>query len=801
MNQLDLERDMVDGGRAKAAAHLKNNEDKGRAYDNPYAQAVYRRFIQPMAEMLTAYLAEVKRGVQANSKGLLREHDPLVLAFITVRAILGVVSQEERITLAKLAENIGKTVYGESLLTKFEQINPELYYTLVHDFERRMTQSERHRLRVFKMSADKAGIELPYWSTADCMGVGTLLVSLARELGVVQLAEIREKKKKLLLVNLTPEVAGIVEQVSGFIAGAMPMTLPCVAPPLPWTTPNEGGYHTEAMRRNAPCVVRGRPFVQDEGDVPPHVLAAVNRLQRDAWAVNGRILDIVDEVKQHFDVGEVLAQAEFPKPDKPGWLTDELTKEDMTPDQLHDFAQWRSEVREWHTGNRVRGVKWGRFYEALRVARMMRAETIHFVYQVDYRGRFYAMTRGVSPQGSDLQKALLQAAHGAKISAHPNGAIWFKVAGANRFGYDKATVDERLAWVADRHELILAVAADPISNRQWTEADAPFQFLAWCLEYADWQELGDEFYTRLPLGQDGSCNGLQHFSAMLRDAVGGAATNLIPYPTQQDIYRLVAEETARIVAEDKADDEGGIAERWRRHALSRSLVKRSVMTLPYGSTRFSCAEFILKEYLQTGGAPEFAKDEYHRAANWLSYRVWKAIGNVVIKAREAMEWLQDACDELTLAGIKEVAWRSPSGFLVRQQYAKSEVIQIETRLIGGVRIRPSVATYTDEVDRRRHRNGIAPNFVHSCDAAHMHLLINAADEAGIGHLAFIHDDYGALAPDVAKLHELIRSTFVKMYTENAPLQQFANTFGIQKEAPECGDLDLEQVKDSTYFFI
>ena len=89
MNQLELEQTMVDGGRAKAVAHLRNNEESGRGYDNPYAQAVYRRYVVPMSEVIAGYVAEVKRGVQAAAKGLLREHDPLVLAFITVRAILG----------------------------------------------------------------------------------------------------------------------------------------------------------------------------------------------------------------------------------------------------------------------------------------------------------------------------------------------------------------------------------------------------------------------------------------------------------------------------------------------------------------------------------------------------------------------------------------------------------------------------------------------------------------------------------------------------------------------------------------
>lgn len=575
MNQSELEAQMVDGGRTRTIEHLKRNEDTGQAFNNPYAQAVYRRYVQPMAALLTAYVAERKRGVQAGAKALLREHDPLVLAFITVRHILGVVSTDERVTLARVAEAIGKTVYGESLLAQFEAINPELYYTLVHDFERRMTKSERHRLRVFKMQADKAGVSLPVWTPAECMSIGTLLLSLARELGVIQIEQIIERRKKVLLVTLTPEAAGIVEQVSDFVSGASPMTLPCVEPPLPWTTPNQGGYHTEGMRRNAPCVVRGRPYVQDDADVPPNVLRAVNRLQRDAWAINSRILAAVDEVGQHFDVGEVLAQAEYPKPDKPEWLSEDMTKETMGAEQLQQFASWRAEVREWHTQRRVRGVKWGRYYEALRVARMMQGETIHFVYQVDYRGRFYAMTRGVSPQGSDLQKALLMAKDGAPLRG-PGALKWFMAAGANRFGFDKAPLVERVAWVDERHDMIMAVAEDPISHREWAEADCPFQFLAWCFEYRDWKEQGDAFLTRLPLGQDGSCNGLQHFSAMLRDAVGGTATNLVPSGRQQDIYGLVAVETARIISEDTGDDEAGIALRWRKHTLSRGLVKRSV---------------------------------------------------------------------------------------------------------------------------------------------------------------------------------------------------------------------------------
>lgn len=347
--------------------------------------------------------------------------------------------------------------------------------------------------------------------------------------------------------------------------------------------------------------------------------------------------------------------------------------------------------------------------------------------------------------------------------------------------------------------MICAIASDPIANRQWTEADNPFQFLAWCFEFAQLVAMPDSFRSHLALGQDGSCNGLQHFSAMLRDEVGGLATNLIPSATQQDIYRLVATETERILS-SMPHEHCEMTGRWKRHKLSRDLVKRSVMTLPYGSTRFSCADFIFSEYMAKHKAPEFDKVEYRKAARWLSVPVWDAIGNVVVKAREAMAWLQDASDELIAAGLEEIHWRSPSGFMVRQRYGKVEYIKVETRLSQTVRIRPTIRLEREEPCARRHRNGIAPNFIHSCDAAHMQLLICAADDNGLGHLAFIHDDYGTTPDGTETLHRLIRETFVAMYEQGCPLQRFRDTYGVTAPLPEPGNLDIRVVLQSVYFF-
>lgn len=296
---------------------------------------------------------------------------------------------------------------------------------------------------------------------------------------------------------------------------------------------------------------------------------------------------------------------------------------------------------------------------------------------------------------------------------------------------------------------------------------------------------------------DGSCNGLQNFSAMLRDELGGKATNLVPSTLPNDIYQMVADVTASTLLM-VGDDESGYRSRWIKHGMNRTLVKRSVMTLPYGSTRFSCGEFIVSDYLRAGKAPEFEKAEYARAANFLSHFVWDAIGEVVVKAREAMEWLQKGARQLIKEGAKEIGWVTPSGFPAIQAYWEQSIHRINTKLCGGTKLQ--LGLDVDSPDVNRHKNGIAPNFVHSLDASHLTLTVNAAVAEGITSLAMIHDDYGTHAADAPRLYHIIRERFVAMYEQHDMLAEFRDRYPTLPEPPAKGNLDIKQVLDSPYFF-
>ena len=809
--QAELESMMYAFGRHRAERMMASNEEAGRANNNPYASAVYRRFILPLADLIREDIETKTPGRRKAHAALLEPMNPEAVAFLAVRNILNECLNSDKTRARSAVTAVGKACYHELMLGLFEEAEPALFHTLVNDLGRRMSKSERHRMTVFKMQARDNGVPVPEWGAAGVEQVGSYLVDQLERLGmletqIVQNVRYATKVSNSIDIKLSEEVLDLIGQIKDRMVETTPYYLPCIEQPKDWLSFKDGGFHTRAMRRLQPFAVRsygGREHFEEADMTVP--LAAMNALQRTAWQINGDMLDAIRKVARHFDMDEILSQAEFPAPPKPDWLEgSSLKPEDMNEAQLEEFIAWKRQKSEWFTQMKLRGTKYGRFYTATTVADKFRNfPAIYFVYFADFRGRLYAQTTGVSPQGSDMQKALLRFATGKPLLDYA-AYRWFCIHGANKWGYDKASLDDRVRWAEDRKDLILSFADSPVDNTGWTEADSPLQFLAWCMEFARYTRDPASFLSHLPIGMDGSCNGLQNFSAMLRDEVGGKATNLVPGPLPSDIYQMVADVTAEALCaaaphHDDPDKKASL-ERYRRiwldHGINRSLVKRSVMTLPYGSTRFSCADFIVGDYLKLGKVPQFEKAEYQAAAQYLSHFVWDAIGEVVVKAREAMTWLQASARQIIKGGAANVSWTAPCGFPVKQFYQEQDSHRIRTNLCGNAFLRINVDGARPDINA--HKNGVAPNFIHSFDAAHLKLVSVEAAKHGLD-LAMIHDDYGTHAADAELLYRIIREVFVRMYEAYDPLQAFADAYALP-QPPAKGSLDLSSVLSSPYFF-
>lgn len=118
-------------------------------------------------------------------------------------------------------------------------------------------------------------------------------------------------------------------------------------------------------------------------------------------------------------------------------------------------------------------------------------------------------------------------------------------------------------------------------KRWWQKADDPWQCLATCIELkaALTSENPLEYECSLPVHQDGTCNGLQHYAALGGDARGAAQVNLDVSERPSDVYTHVAQMVEASIAEDAArGDEWGLELKGK---IGRKVVKQTVRHCPF----------------------------------------------------------------------------------------------------------------------------------------------------------------------------------------------------------------------------
>jgi DNA-directed RNA polymerase len=572
-----------------------------------------------------------------------------------------------------------------------------------------------------------------------------------------------------------------------------------VCKPVPWTDPYNGGY----LQRRMPFIkVRDKAYIEGlKGRDMSQVYAALNTLQETAYRVNRSVLGVLDRALTNNDrLPGLVDQEQQPIPAKPHDIADNEKAR----------TQWKREAAKVHSANAtIRGERIAQRMKLQTAQQYADFDAIYFPHQLDWRGRTYPVPIFLNPQGDDIAKSLLQFSEGRELGEE--GLMWLKIHVANLFGVDKVKLSDRIRWVDAHMGELIECGTDPLVYDLWTTADKPWQALAACFELVGVAIQGTEYVSHLPVAVDGSCNGLQHLSAMLRDETGGASVNLVPAELPADIYSLVAERVETKLA--KHESHKDIL--WESMGVSRKLVKRPVMTTPYGVTGFGIRDQLKKEidsqgllkrkrgaWLEKeGDRPE--KATYY-AASHLAPIVTEAINETVLASKQVMDWLRDCAKVAGKAGVM-LNWVNPVGLPTKSDYWKRKGTEYQAR-IGGLKFKVYLAANTKAINVQKLATSMSPNVVHSYDAAHMMLTVNACYAEGIDALAMVHDSYATHACDVGMMSAILRREFVDMYEGDALAElyhQFMDQVPADVELPHPpaqGNLDLNLVVDSLYFF-
>ena len=457
-------------------------------------------------------------------------------------------------------------------------------------------------------------------------------------------------------------------------------------------------------------------------------------------------------------------------------------------------------MRDLHSENAsIRG-RSNAVWDVLSVSEELRDEpSLWFPCSMDFRHRIYPLAcNGPHPQGDDLAKAVLMFAEGVPLG--DDGLFWLCVRAANCYGQDKLTLEERVEWTLTNTQSIHEAASSPLKSVWWTQADEPWSFLATCFELTAALALSQpaSFVSHLPCPMDGSCNGLQHLSAMGLDPVGACATNLTSARTRQDVYEEVAIVVRQLVAADVAA--GLDAARVWDGKVTRRVVKRAVMTTPYGVTDRGIRDQLIAD----GHVPyDHVAEPASRgaAADYLRDKLVLALGQTVQSARSIMAWLQTSADRLAKAGLP-MEWTTPAGSKVRQAYHTTTKLEIRT-LLG------RMVMWEEQRDAglsaRKQSLASAPNVIHSFDAAHLAMTVVSAARAGISSFAMIHDSYGSHAGLTTRLALILREEFVAIYRENWMERIYQELKAAAPHVdlplpPERGAFNIEEVIDAPFFF-
>lgn len=571
--------------------------------------------------------------------------------------------------------------------------------------------------------------------------------------------------------------------------------MPMLVPPVKWTGYDKGAHlflPSYVMRTHGAKQQRETVKRTPRKQLEP-VFEALDTLGNAKWRVNNRVLSVLDRIWSCGGrLADLVDRNDVPLPEKP-----------ETEDEAQ-LRKWQWKVRNAKKENRERHSQRCDIELKLSVARKMKDEEgFYYPHNVDFRGRAYPMHPYLNHLGSDLCRGILEFAEGRPLGK--SGLHWLKIHLANLYagGVDKLSHEGRLAFTENHLDDIFDSTDKPLEGRRWwLKAEDPFQCLAVCINLTEAlrSSYPETFISHIPVHQDGSCNGLQHYAALGRDTLGAAAVNLVAGEKPADVYSGIAARVLDIMRRDAQKDPAVFPDALRAKLLlsqvDRKLVKQTVMTSVYGVTYIGARDQIKRRLKERGAAME--EPELFGASCYAAKVTLTALGEMFEAARGIMSWLGE-CAKIIASENQPVRWTTPLGLPVVQPYRKlgRHIVKTSLQVL-------TLQRETEKVMVKRQRTAFPPNFVHSLDGSHMMMTAVACRKAGLT-FAGVHDSYWTHACDVDEMNRILREKFVELY-EMPILENLLDSFQkffpklVFPPLPERGDFDLRDVLESPYFF-
>lgn len=831
-HELDLEAIAVSNGRIRTIDALDRALVTRQFAENDLIRRVAASYIDQTAGLISSYINDNPnpRGNKRIALDILARLDADILATLTLQVCLGyalLANERDRSKISslaniidRLAKSVDEQFFGECLRDKspklyryvldavnLQKIKPWQVKNVLKREPNLDVEAELAKARPDLTALLKAALAEPLITAA----LGTGLVEIETKM-------ITRGAKAKLSNHMVLTESGLdlfSKHLDLTLALAPPMHLPMVVPPKRWTGLFQGPYLNYSNNKLRPFVSTfdaGAKKLLDsalkDGSMQP-VQDALDVLQNTGFVFNPLAVSIVRTALDHNWPIANLPRTDLKKYALPGDFQ-ELPKLDQRK-EIIKAKETRQLIQEMGVG--LLGIN----RQLQTMETISGYDVFYLPHYCDFRGRVYP-SPNCNHHGSDLLRGCFLFAEGYPLGSLGLDALQVHIANCAAGAYgklDKLPFRDRIEWTRENRDLILAIAEGWRDQPQlWTGCDAPISFVAAATEYREalMMDQPGGYLSRVPVGLDGTCSGLQHYSALMRAEHEGALVNLVPGDVPADIYSVVAD---RLIENLEADG-GHFARMWLEYGVSRSTVKRQVMTFPYSAKQFGFGDQInndtMRPLLKSVLIGELDQhpfgDEAFEAALYMAAEIWEVIQEVMPYAASAMNWIASVGELAGKEGVP-LRWTLPSGFPVLHRYQENTTKTVKL-FLGTREQRKNVSANLAIRGSNKYRigkmgNAAAPNAIHSLDACHLVLSINDCKSCRIDNLAVIHDSFATHAGLVARLGSVLRDAFVRMYDGYDILRDIGTRAEEQgiiiPPYPKRGNLDLEVVKSSPYFFM
>ena len=449
---------------------------------------------------------------------------------------------------------------------------------------------------------------------------------------------------------------------------------------------------------------------------------------------------------------------------------------------------------------------------AIEIANDYKDQPLYFPHSYDSRGRIYPIPVGLTPQGSDAVKSMLEYENGEVLNR--DGAEWAFAYLASLYGDDKLHFKER---VQRGIELI---------NADYKEADEPYQFLAHQLElHKIVEDPTVIFKGRIHLD---ACNsGSQFTSALTGDKAGCMATNVIPTINEeglcdrQDAYLLVANKSIQLtrtkLLENLDSEDREIYELILALLIKsgRKICKRPVMVSNYGGTAGGRADMLYDMFREL----EVPREQI-TMQNAIKFA--KIIGDSitgVLNGGKAFEKYVQQMNNIIAKKNVPVTWTTSDGFFIVHVKNKELKPKQVTLMLPNARKKTTIIKkmYAPDVSPMKMRSAISPNYIHSLDAELLRRVALEMNNRNIVYSDWIHDSFGCHPNYVDEMLDITKEEFLNMMLRkpldalDIELRQQALDNGVtvkmvtKIEKPDLGGIDYENgdlnaLMESEWFF-